>query len=92
MKVKQIYKFQDGGVVPAEAPAPEAQAAPAPQEGTQDPIQQIAGQLVEMLLQQVQDPQAVVAILQTALDMVQQAAAPQQPVYQRQGGSIVRVK
>jgi hypothetical protein len=45
-----------------------------------------------MLMQQVQDPNMVAQILQMALEMVAQAAAPAQPQFQRQGGRLVRVK
>lgn len=95
----KILKFQEGGPMPAEdptqggAPAPEQgpapeQAAPAPEQQ----LQQIAGQLVEMLMQQVGDPQAVMAILQMATEMVGQAAQGPAPTYQRQGGKLVRVR
>lgn len=96
MKVKFL---QEGGPMgdpamqgaPAEAtPAPDA--APAQGAAPEQAMQQLAGQLVEMLLQQVQDPAIVAQILQLALDMLSQAAAPVQPQFQRQGGRLVRVK
>lgn len=96
MKVKFL---QEGGPMgdpamqgaPAEGGAP----TPAPEQGGATPeeaLQQLAGQLVEMLMQQVQDPNMVAQILQMALEMVAQAAAPAQPQFQRQGGRLVRVK
>jgi hypothetical protein len=96
MKVKFL---QEGGPMgdpamqgaPMEGGAP----APAPEQGGAAPeeaLQQLAGQLVEMLMQQVQDPNMVAQILQMALEMVAQAAAPAQPQFQRQGGRLVRVK
>ena len=89
-------KLQEGGPMPAEAPAegaPMEGGAPAeaPQ-GGEEQLQQVAGQLVDMLMQQIGDPQAVMAILQMAADMVAQAAQPAPPAYQRQGGRLVRVK
>lgn len=96
MKVKFL---QEGGPMgdPAMQGAP-AEAAPAPEAAQaqgaapEQAMQQLAGQLVEMLLQQVQDPAIVAQILQLALDMLSQAAAPAQPQFQRQGGRLVRVK
>lgn len=87
------YKFlQEGGAMPAEAPA---QAAPeaAPAEGGQDQaLMQVAQQLVDMLMQQIGDPQAVAAVLQAALELVAGAAEAQAPTYQRMGGSLKRVR
>lgn len=96
MKVKFL---QEGGPMgdpamqgaPAEA-APAPEAAPAQGAAPEQAMQQLASQLVEMLLQQVQDPAIVAQILQLALDMLSQAAAPAQPQFQRQGGRLVRVK
>ena len=82
MKVKFL---QEGGPMgdPAMqgAPMEEGAPAPAPEQGGAAPeqaMQQLAGQLVEMLLQQVQDPAIVAQILQLAMDMLSQAAAPAQ--------------
>jgi hypothetical protein len=50
---------------------------------------QLAQQLLEMLLQQVGDPQAVMMILQMCMEMLQGAAQQQQPVFRR-GGKLVR--
>lgn len=94
----KITKFQEGGPVPAEAPVEAGAPAPAPEEATpaqanpEQQLQQIAGQLLDMLMQQIGDPQVVAAVLQTALDMLAQAAQPQAPVMQRQGGRLVRVR
>lgn len=96
MKVKFL---QEGGLMgdpamqgaPVEA-APAPESAPAQGAAPEQAMQQLAGQLVEMLLQQVQDPAIVAQILQLALDMLSQAAAPAQPQFQRQGGRLVRVK
>jgi len=91
---KNLIKYlQEGGAMepaPEESAAPAA--APAPEAGGPDPIKQTAGQLLDMLMQQIGDPQAVAAILQAALEMLQSAAAPQEPVFQRRGGKLMRVK
>ena len=97
-----VRRFQEGGPMPEEqgapmgpegAPAPEEQGAPAPQGGNpEEQLRQIAGDLVNQLMQAFQDPQAVAAVLQMALEMVSQAGAPAQPAFQRMGGKLVRVK
>lgn len=93
---EKITKLQEGGPMPAEAPAeggaPVESGAPAeaPQ-GGEEQLQQIAGQLVDMLMQQIGDPQAVMAILQMAAEMVAQAAQPA-PAYRREGGRLIRLK
>lgn len=96
-------KFQEGGAMPAGAPeeqmpaeggAPAEQGAPAGG-GAEEQMAQMAQQLVEMLMQQIGDPQAVAAVLQMALEMVAQAGAPAeggQPVYRRGGQLIRRVR
>lgn len=96
---KKILFAQEGAAMPA----PEEQGAPAPKQGApaeqgapqgnpEQQLQQMAGQLLDMLMQQIGDPQAVMAILQMAQEMLSQAAQPQAPVMQRQGGRLVRVK
>ena len=72
------------------APMPAETGAPAPQ-GGEDPVMGLAGQLVEMLMQQVGDPQMVMAILQAAMEMVGQAAQPAAPQFQRRGGKMFRI-
>jgi hypothetical protein len=74
----------------AGAPMPAEAGAPAPQ-GGEDPVMGLAGQLVEMLMQQVGDPQMVMAILQAAQEMVGQAAQPAAPQFQRRGGKMYRI-
>lgn len=106
----RIMRFQEGGPMPAEDPAmqegapagpegaPEQGGAPAGPEqgGLEQQMQQMAGQLVEMLMQQIGDPQAVMAILQMAMEMVGQAAqgGPQgpAPAYQKRGGRLYRIR
>ena len=92
---EKITKLQEGGPMPAEAPVEGASvegAAPAeaPQ-GGEEQLQQVAGQLVDMLMQQIGDPNAVMAILQMAAEMVAQAAQPA-PAYRREGGRLVRIQ
>ena len=89
---KKVLFMQEGGPMPEEqgAPMPAEAGAPAPQ-GGEDPVAGLAGQLVEMLMQQVGDPQMVMAILQTAMEMVGQAAQPAAPQFQRRGGKICRI-
>lgn len=97
--MKLVKKFQQGGPVeamPAEgAPVegapmgPEEGGAPMEQGGAEEQMAQLAQQLLEMLLQQVGDPQAVMMILQMCMEMLQGAAQQQQPVF-RKGGKLVR--
>ena len=91
-------KFQEGGqMMPAEA-APEAapvqEGAPV-QGGAEEQLAQLAQQLLEMLLQQIGDPNAVAAVLQMALEMLQQVAggAEQgQPVFKKGGKMCKKAK
>ena len=91
----RIKKFQEGGMVPAEEGAP--QEAPVQGGGAEEQLAQLAQQLLEMLLQQLGDPQAVMMVLQMAAEMLQQAAS-QQPVgapqentgFMRRGGKIYK--
>jgi hypothetical protein len=89
---KKVLFMQEGGPMPEEAgaPMPAEAGAPAPQ-GGEDPVAGLAGQLVEMLMQQVGDPQMVMAILQAAMEMVGQAAQPAAPQFQRRGGKMYRI-
>ena len=93
-------KYQDGGAMtdPNAAPAGAAPVEGAPMEqgaptqgNAEEQLAQVAGQLLQMLLNELGDPNAVAMVLQTALEMLSQAAqgAPQeQPVF-RKGGKIV---
>ena len=87
----RIKAYQEGGPMPA---APEQ--APA-QGGAEEQLAQLAQQLVQMLLQQIGDPQAVMAVLQMAMEMLQQAAqgpvgaAPEEgQAFMRKGGKLVK--
>lgn len=88
--MKLVKKFQQGGPVEA-APAEEVpvEGAPMEQGGAEEQMAQLAQQLVEMLLQQIGDPNAVMMVLQMAMEMLQGAAQQSQPVF-RKGGKLVR--
>lgn len=93
---KSVYKFQEGGAMPAEAPM-EAGAAPeegAPMEaGGQDPMMMLGEAAVQAL--QSQDCQMAMQVCQGIVALLQQmsggAPAEQQgePVF-RKGGRLVR--
>lgn len=88
--MKLVKKFQQGGPVEV-APAEEVpvEGAPMEQGGAEEQMAQLAQQLVEMLLQQIGDPNAVMMVLQMAMEMLQGAAQQSQPVF-RKGGKLVR--
>lgn len=93
--MKLVKKFQQGGPVEA-VPADGAPVEAAPVEGgapeaagAEEQMAQLAQQLLEMLLQQVGDPNAVMMILQMCMEMLQSAAQQAQPVFRR-GGKLVR--
>ena len=88
--MKLVKKFQQGGPVEA-APAEEVpmEGAPMEQGSAEEQMAQLAQQLVEMLLQQIGDPNAVMMVLQMAIEMLQGAAQQSQPVF-RKGGKLVR--
>lgn len=93
---KKVLFAQEGAPMPApeEQGAPVEGVAPAPEAGAPSPeeqLQQIAGQLVDMLMQQIGDPQAVMIILQMAAEMVAQAVQPAEPQFRRMGGKLVRI-
>lgn len=76
---------------PNQAPA----AAPA-QGGVEEQLAQLAQQLVEMLMQQIGDPQAVMMVLQMAAEMLQGATQPvgttpeEGQAFMRKGGKIMK--
>ena len=82
-----------GGAAPEAAPAEGGAPAPemggAPQGGAEDQLAQLAGQLLQTLLEQLQDPQAVMAVLQAAMQMLQESMGGGQPVF-RSGGKLVK--
>ena len=97
----KLRKYQMGGAAPEAAPvqegAPAEGGAPveggAPAGGAEEQLAQVAQQLVQMLLQEIGDPNAVAAVLQMAMEMLQQMAgggAPQEaPVFKR-GGKLMK--
>ena len=93
---KKVLFAQEGAPMPA--PEEAAQAAPAaegaPAEGAPSPEEQLQGmamELAQMLLQNLGDPQAALAVLQMAAEAIQQQAAPAEPQFRRRGGKIERV-
>ncbi len=91
--MKFVPKFQEGGAMPApeEMPAEQAPVQEAPQGGEEDQIMQAGAELAQMLLQQVGDPQAALAILDAAAQAIQQMAQPQAG-FARMGGKLVRIR
>ncbi len=85
---KKILFAQEGAPMPDPNTEPASQEAPAQDPNAQ--IQEAAGQLLDMLMQQIGDPQVVLMILQTAEQMIGQASAPA-PTYQRNGGRMQRI-
>lgn len=93
----KLRKYQMGGAAPEAAPAAEAapvEAGAPAQGGAEEQLAQVAQQLLQMLLQEIGDPNAVATVLQMAMEMLQQLAqgdgAPQEaPVFKR-GGTIVK--
>ena len=92
---KKVLFAQEGAAVPApEETAPAAPAAEAPTESAPSPEEQLQGmamELAQMLLQNLGDPQAALAVLQMAAEAIQQQAAPAEPQFRRRGGKIERV-
>ena len=91
----KLRKYQMGGPAPAPAEgAPVEGGAPA-QGGAEEQMAQVAEQLLQMLLQELGDPNAVAAVLQMAMEMLQQAAggAEQgQPVFKKGGKMCKKAK
>lgn len=85
MKVKFL---QEGGPMPAQeqggAPAPAPQQGPGPE--------QIAQEVLQMLLQQLGDPALVGQVLEICMAMLSEASQAPQPVYARQGGKFIRIR
>ena len=103
-KNSNVYKFQDGGAMPAEGPAPEEMGpegmpaeAPAGPEAGGDPLMQIAQMAMQAL--QSQDCNAAMQVCEAFVQLIQQAqggGAPQEapapegePVF-RKGGKLAR--
>lgn len=92
----KLRKYQMGGAAPEAAPVQEGAPAEggAPVEGgAEEQLAQVAQQLVQMLLQEIGDPNAVAAVLQMAMEMLQQAAgggAPQEAPVFKKGGKLMK--
>lgn len=97
----KLRKYQMGGAAPEAAPvqegAPVEGGAPvesgAPAGGAEEQLAQVAQQLLQMLLQELGDPNAVAAVLQMALEMLMQAAqggAPQEAPVFKKGGKLMK--
>lgn len=87
-----IKKFQAGGAAPVAEAAPEQvpMESEAPvQGGAEEQLAQVAQQLLQMLLQEIGDPNAVAAVLQMAMEMLQQVAqggaSQEAPVFKKGG-------
>lgn len=98
----KLRKYQMGGAAPEAAPvaegAPVESGAPveggAPVGGAEEQLAQVAQQLLQMLLQEIGDPNAVAVVLQMAMEMLQQAAqggAQEAPVFKK-GGKMAKCK
>lgn len=103
----KIYRFQEGGPMPAEdpamaqgAPVEEAPAEVAPQGGEQDAMMQQIQQMAMEVIQQM-GPDAAAMLAQAIMEALQGAVAPaeapmpapeEQPVYQRNGGKVHRIR
>ena len=88
-----IKKFQEGGPVPTDAPVAQQQGPT--QGGVEEQLAQVAQQILESLMQALGDPNAVAAVLQMAMEMLQGAAQevgaqPQEVGFQRKGGKICK--
>lgn len=82
-ELDEILKFQEGGEVP-----PPEEAAPAPEAGSGDPMEQILAACQQVV--ETQDCQLAIQVAQAILQMAgggapAPAEAPGQPVYGRGG-------
>ena len=100
----KLRKYQMGGAAPEAAPVEEGSpvqgGAPAeggaPAGGAEEQLAQVAQQLLQMLLQEIGDPNAVAAVLQMAMEMLSQASqgggAPQEAPVFKKGGKLAKCK
>ena len=89
-----IKKFQAGGMAPEAAPV-EAAPVEGVQMGAEEQLAQVAEQLLQMLMQEIGDPNAIAAVLQMCMEMLSQAAqggAPQEAPVFKKGGKIANAK
>jgi hypothetical protein len=85
MKVKFL---QEGGPMPA----PEQGGAPAPAPEQGPGPEQIAQEVLQMLLQQLGDPALVGQVLEVCMAMLSEASQAPQPAFARQGGKFIRIR
>jgi hypothetical protein len=87
--MKVIRKFQDGGAAMS-AQQEQQMGQPVKQGGqpTQGPEEQIMA-IAQDIIQQM-GPDAAALLAQIIMEMLQGAAQPQQPTFQRRGGSLGR--
>lgn len=90
-KNQPIQRYQQGGPMPAEAPAP------APEQGAPaaggDPMAQLLQVAAQAL--QTQNCEAAMAVCQALLQLAQGGPAPQQPAeptFARNGAKLIRVR
>lgn len=94
---KNVFKFQEGGAMPAEAPMDQAPMPEesAPAEGGQDPLMMLAEMAAQAL--QAQDCQMAMQVCQGFMQLVQQMAGPApeaqgEPVFKKGGKLSRRIK
>lgn len=93
---ENVKKLQEGGALPADSSQGAAPAPASAQGRVEEQLAQLAQQLVEMLMQQIGDPQAVMMVLQMAAEMLQGAQQPVGAVpeegqaFMRKGGKIMK--
>lgn len=89
----KLRKYQMGGPAPAPAEGALAEGGAPAQGGAEEQLAQVAEQLLQMLLQEIGDPNAVAAVLQMAMEMLQQSAgggAPQEAPVFKKGGKMCK--
>lgn len=89
----KLRKYQMGGPAPAPAEGAPAEGGAPAQGGAEEQLAQVAEQLLQMLLQEIGDPNAVAAVLQMAMEMLQQSAgggAPQEAPVFKKGGKMCK--
>lgn len=103
MKLKNIYRFQEGGPMPEDpamaGPAPEeagmAPEAGAPAPGGEEQMMAQVGQMAQEIINQL-GPDVAAMLAQAIMEMLQggggMPAPEEQPVYQRNGGRMQRIR
>ena len=87
--MKVVRKFQDGGsAMPAQSMDEQAQPIEQSAPQNQNPEEQLVA-IAQYIIQQM-GPEAAAMLAQIIMEMLQGAAQPQQPTFQRRGGSLGR--